>query len=126
LQDVRHAGRVANDPAMEKGLADLGLPSLNASLGYWSEHNRNILKTVPAEKMLVIRTEQITDSMGEIAAFLDVPFETLTQKKSHMNKAKGKSDVLLRMDPAYLDAVIREHCQDLIDEFFPDYCIPAG
>ena len=73
--------------------------------------------------MLVIQTEQITDSMGEIAEFLEVPVETLNEDKTRLNKAKGKSDVLLNMDPTYLDAVIMKHCGDLISEFFPDCCI---
>jgi hypothetical protein len=126
LQPIRHGGRAPDDPTMEKCLANLGLPSLNGFLGYCSEHNRKILKTVPMEKMLVIRTEQITDSMGEIAGFLEVPLETLDQNQTRLNEARGKSDVLSSIDPAYLDAVIRKHCEDLIAEFFPDYCIPTG
>ncbi len=126
LQDIRYGGLPADDPEIEACLTDLGLPSLNGFLGYWSTHNRKILKTVPTKQLLVIRTEKLSDSLGEIAEFLEVPSETLNQDPIHLNKGGGKSDVLSSIDPVYMDAVLKKHCKDLIDELFPDYRIPTG
>ena len=103
----------------EAVLKERGLFTLDGFLTYWVGHNRTVLEAVPAERLLVVRTDEITDRAGAIAAFVGVPEHHAQQNKSHAFKAPAQFGVLDQIPAAFVDEKIAEHCADLVARFFP-------
>jgi len=99
----------------EEALAEHGLRTLDGYLSYWARHNRKVLDTVPRERLLVIRTRRISDSLDRIAAFAGVPAQTLDAEQSHANKAPEKHGLLSKIDEKYIQEKIAEHCSHVTD-----------
>lgn len=103
-------------PAEERPLADRGLYSLDGYLSEWARHNRRVLEHVPASQLLVLRTQDITDRVEDLAEFAGVPVATLDVERSHEFRGPVKYHVLEELDQDYLDAKIREHCGELAEQ----------
>lgn len=58
-------------------LKDNGLYPLKSYFRAWANHNQRVLDTVPADRLLVIRTDEISKSSERIAEFLGIPARTL-------------------------------------------------
>jgi hypothetical protein len=108
------------DPERERAFAGLGLPSLASYLCYWGEHNRRILAAVPAERLLVVRTHELGDSLGRIADFVGVPVGTLSAARAHSNRRRGHAQPLDTVDRPYLDGLVERYGGDLVRRFFPE------
>lgn len=94
--------------AEEAPLAEQHLFTLDGYLGYWQWHNQTVLESVPADRLLIIPTMEIGQRLGEIAAFLGISAETLTN--AHAYRAKAQFDVIDRIDPDYLQSKIDNYC----------------
>lgn len=104
----------------EEPLAEHSLHSLRGYLKYWSKHNKHVLNAVPEERLLVVRTDKISQRIGSIANFLGVSTESLNIKNSHTHKAAEKHSVLDKIDRSYLDKIIYEECGELMSQYFSD------
>ncbi|GAA5520518.1 hypothetical protein LQ318_02225 [Aliifodinibius salicampi] len=106
----------------EKILEKLNLPSLKGLLQYWEKHNSQVISKVPGERLLVVRTDQITDRQDEILKFAGVLNGTLPQKSSnsHAYKAKQKHHILNKIDPNHLKKTVNEFCSPVVEAFFPE------
>lgn len=107
-------------PVEEKLLGEFGLQPLRAYLRYWTRHNEFVLDTVPRERLLVIRTKEIRDRVPEIASFLGVRPWTLDRTRSHQFQRTMRIPILQKLPPGYLDALVHEHCKDLMQRFYPE------
>ena len=105
----------------EQILAQNNLYTLNGYLSYWAQQNRKVLTTVPQDRLLVVRTHEISQEIDRIADFLGVPSETLDRTKAHSFKARQKSYFLSQIDRQFLNQKFNTHCKSLMDEFFPDF-----
>jgi hypothetical protein len=56
---------------------------------YWLEHNARVIKTVPSERLLVIRTENLDAEIPRLAAFLRVPESTIAQAHANQGNYAG-------------------------------------
>lgn len=56
--------------AGEELLAQRGLPSLDGFMAYWVSHVSCVLSAVPAPRLMTVTTQQLSDSLSSIAAFL--------------------------------------------------------
>lgn len=101
-------------------LKDHGLYSIDGYLSYWGWHNRKALAVVPPEQLLIVRTEEISASVDEIAAFAGISKGCLKGEKSHSFKAAKKFGLLGKVDPQFLQRKIEEHCGNLVARFFPE------
>lgn len=108
------------DPEHERALVGLGLPSLSSYLGYWGDQNRRILAAVPSERLLVVRTHELGDSVARIAEFVGVPSGTLSAESSHANRRRDHARLLDSVDRQYLDVLVQKYCGDLVQRFFPE------
>lgn len=106
-------------PPQERLLAEKGLYTLDGYLAYWAGHNQRVLATVPRERLLIVKTQQITGSVEPIATFLGVPPDSLNPAQSHLFKADQKFHILPQLDPAYLEHKVATHCRALMEAYFP-------
>ena len=104
----------------EERLKARGLCPLDLYLGLWKEHNEKVLGLVPAERLLILRTHEIPASSRQIADFLGVPAASLDMSCSHSYRAEGKLHLLRQIERDFLDAKFQQHCQELMNRFFPE------
>jgi hypothetical protein len=120
LRDFRFARTAYEHPREEKALKEQGLYTLDGYLSYWAEHNHTVLRQVPNERLLVVRTDEIDTRARDIASFAGVPDSYINTDYSHSFKAVVKLGVLEAIDRSYLDSKIDQHCADLVNRFFPE------
>jgi len=104
----------------EKILVDNGLNTLDSYLSAWEYQNRRILETVPESRILVLRTDEISQSTDRIAEFLGIPAESVSQSGSHFRKAKKKFNILSGIDADFLEEKVNLRCGDLMGRFYPE------
>ena len=107
-------------PREEESLADNGLFTLDGYLHSWAERNERALAVVPADRLLVVRTDQLGERLGDIAAFAGVPLESLDATRTHEYAAPARSGLLDQLDPAYVRQRVEYHGRALMERFFPE------
>ena len=103
----------------EKILADKGLYTLDGYFSHWREHNSRVLAIVPEERLLVVKTKEIDQSISRIEKFLGITQGTLPHNIRENVRIK-KFNVLSQIDKDFLEEKANFHCKDLMDKFFPD------
>src|SRR6185369_1858093 len=85
----------------------------------WSGQART-LAAIPAARRLVIRTGEISSSLGRLANFLDVPIEMLIAERSHARRTTAKFEMLRRLDPGLVRKkfAVAVECESM-KEWFP-------
>lgn len=101
-------------------LREKGLYTLDGYLSSWAHHNRTAIDTVPKDRLLIVRTDNISECYDEIATFAGVSRSNLKQENAHTFKAKEKFYLLDKVDLEYLEDKVKEHCGDLLAQFFPE------
>ena len=120
FRDYRfRAGDLAHPPG-EAALRERGLYTLDGYLSYWARHNQCVLATVPAERLLIVDTDRISQEVGRIATFAGVPARAADRASSHAFKAKAKYGVLDEIDPDYLRARVQANCGPLLKTYYPE------
>lgn len=99
-------------------LKNMGLYSLDAYLAHYAEHYKIALFNIPENRRLIIRTNELNNSIAKIAQFLNIKASKL--KVSHAKKNKRKIKILEQMDPSFVRQKIWEHCSNIIHDFFPE------
>lgn len=102
-------------PPQERVPEEQGLYSLDAFLSNWAWHNRQVVRYVPKERRLTLRTKDLSSSLEEIATFVGGDKEDLKEKKSHVHKSENRSHLLQEIDESYIRDRIDVHCSDTID-----------
>jgi len=101
-------------------LRQRGLLSIDCYLAAWSRHNNRALASVPADRLLVVRTDEISESRQRIAEFAGVGVERLDPGFRARGRATARHGILGQVDSAYLADRAAEHCGTLMSRFFPD------
>ena len=120
LHNLRFRPDLHTHAEREAPLKEKGLYTLDGYLAYWARHNRAVIETVPQDRLLIIRTDKLVESLAEIAKFAGVSRSSLSEERSHIFKAEKKFNVLRELDPSYLGDKMAQHCGDLIGKFFPE------
>lgn len=105
-------------PPEEALLKQRGLFTLDGYFSHWANLNNTVLNTVPADRLLVVRTNEISKRTEEIARFAGVPLTPSGQ--THAYKAPAKHDVIAQIDPAHLQRKMLQYCRPLMERFFPE------
>jgi hypothetical protein len=96
------------------------LPTLiDSCFAFWSRANAALLAALPPERTLVLRTEEISGSMGVIAEFVGIPAGSLSPGRSHLFPAHGRFHLLHEIDKTRLQAAADRHCGQLMGLYFP-------
>jgi len=109
-----------NHEPQERVLAEQGLFPLEGYLRYWTQHNEFILQHVPAERLLVVRTREIRQSIPKIAEFLGIPGDSLDAGQSHSYPAANRFKIISQVDRAFVEHKVQQHCGDLMRRFYPE------
>lgn len=100
------------------------LPDLiETGLRLWSGANERLLRVLPPDRTLFVRTGEISSSLDRIAAFVGVPATTLSAERSHLFPGGEKLGLLHEIDYRFLDERFTYYCRDLMREFFPGYSL---
>jgi hypothetical protein len=95
--------------------------AVQTTAGFWEGWNEAVLRDLPAERVLVVRTHEISDRLEEMAAFLGVPSAALDARKSRANQAPELWRAGLFQSAGY--AAVRKridlHCGPLMKRYFP-------
>jgi hypothetical protein len=113
-RELRYRAAELSHPPQEAAWRDRGLYTVDGYLGSWARHNRMVLEAVPADDLLVVRTEDLAERLDDLAAFCDVAAESLDHDRVHSFPAAGRFEALADLDPAYLEERIAHHCGELL------------
>jgi hypothetical protein len=114
LRDLYFGARPTTHPPSEKVLAEHDLHAIEDYLSYWTLHNRTVLDAVPLERLLIVRTRDLSASLDRIATFVGVSSHVLSQERSHSYKAPEKHGLLDKIDEHCVREKIVEHCSGIM------------
>ena len=102
----------------EKGLEALGYYPLSAMLRYWTETTERMLAEAPEGRTLVLKTEELGQSIGALSDFLEIPADSL--QPAHANRKRGKALELREIPDAFLLRRAEELCGPLMRRLYGD------
>ena len=100
---------LASQESLDEHLQNL----VEGFLRHWGSANRRILKALPKERGLLVRTRDLSTSLDAIASFVGVPRETLTDQH-HVNASPGSSDPLASLDRSWFEERCTFHGGDIL------------
>jgi hypothetical protein len=104
----------------EQVLKENGFSTLDRQFSWWTRRIGNVMTKVPAGRLLVVRTDEITKRVFEIADFCGLPHHAVRTECSHANANPEKIGFLRQMEPAFVEAKAEKHCREFMTRFFPD------
>jgi hypothetical protein len=104
----------------EHVLKEAGLYPMENYLARWAAHNEKVLATIPPERLLVVRTEQIGGRAMEIADFAGLPQYTVQLQRTHEYRNPVQREIIRELDPKFLEQKVEQHCRPLMKRFFPE------
>ena len=104
----------------EQLLKDKGVFTLDSYFSYWTRHNQDVLDKIPAERLLVVRTDQIKQKAAEIADFCGLPRRAIRLNRTHEFQNPDKQQLLRQIDSVFVEAKVEKHCRPLMSRFFPE------
>jgi glycosyltransferase involved in cell wall biosynthesis len=99
----------------EAPLRDAGLRPLASYLRRWARYNELALD-LPASRLLVVRTEDIDDSIPAIACFAGVPAASLPV--THANRSPKSTRALAEIPASFIVTTAEKHCAELMERFW--------
>lgn len=118
LRDI-YFGKPFKHPPSEKVLAERGLYTLEGYLSCWKKYNEMVLTAVPREKLLIIRTMDINQSINQLGEFVGISPHDLDLARSHLNKKAKGFDLLAEIDQDYLKEKFDLNCKNIMMKYFP-------
>ena len=113
MRKMYWGNNLLNRPKFEKKIEGYPLPSLQKMLEYYDKHVCYIMRVVPADRLLILRTEEIKERMPDIASFLNIDVETLSRENAHSHKSKRDYRIVNLLDQKYLDDMIDFACANV-------------
>ena len=90
---------------------------LEQMIKIWNQVNTNILNTVPADRLLILKTGDLADSLPELAHFVGASVDDL----DILHANKGDSiNYLSCFEPVALEKIFDQHCRKLMSDIFPE------
>jgi hypothetical protein len=103
----------------EAGIKARGLHPLSSYLKYWTHHNQKVISGVPADRLLVIKTKDISGCSPAVESFLGLPPQSL-DAAVHSNAAPKRHSLLDDVPKEFLRAQVQAHCAPLMRQYFPE------
>lgn len=104
----------------ERRLQGAGLFSLSAYLTAWNDHITKCASVIPADRMLIIRTHELTASLPAIEKFLEVPPGKLDAMQCNLNPGAwgGRIGDYLPVD--LVETEVDRICRHTMNRYFPE------
>jgi hypothetical protein len=112
-------------PPAERVLEECGLFTLAGYFAYWTAHLSKAVATVPADRLLVVRTDDIARRGPEIAAFAGLDAAAVDLRGIEEFRNPHKRRVLQEIPASHLRNQVARHCGPLMERFFPEINSPA-
>jgi hypothetical protein len=106
--------------AQEQILKENRLHTLDGYFSDWTRHNSEVLAKVPAQRLLVVKTNEIRERAFEIADFAGLPRRAILLHRTRTFQNPNKQDLIRKIDRDFLEAKVQKHCRPLMTRFFPE------
>lgn len=93
-----------------------GLYSIDAYLKQYSEQYKMIFESIPKDKLIVVKTDEINNSVDVINKFIG--YQGKDVFPIHANKLKDDVGLDNKISSTYIDKKINNHCGWIIDKYF--------
>jgi len=98
----------------EEELEQLGLFPVEGYLRGWSTHYRWVADVLPSERLLVLETQELSDSIARLASFLSIPVDGIDPGRTHLHRAPRDHGVVSRLPPSLVEEKVALHCEPLL------------
>ncbi|BAP55953.1 sulfotransferase domain protein [Thioploca ingrica] len=102
-----------------KVFVDSGLYTLDSYFSWWNTHNTKVFTTVLPERLLIVKTRELTQSIPQIERFLGITLDSLPTS-ARGNVTTKKFGILSQIDKNFLEEKANFHCQKLMSKYFPE------
>jgi hypothetical protein len=82
---------------------------LSGCLRYWDWYNRTVLDNIPADRLLVLQTKDLSSSVSRIESFLELNESKLVDP-GRKNASPNRHSVLDEVPEGYIENLIETHC----------------
>ncbi len=99
---------------------------IDGPLSFWADQYNEMLgklRKLPSERYMIIKTNELSIKIGDVASFIGIPADSLVGDRSHLNRAEYHIDILKKLDTNFLEEKFNKYCSPLMKEFFPDYAL---
>jgi len=120
IRDYRFRSNELSHPPEEYPLKAKGLYTLDGYLSYWASHNQKVLTSIPEDRLMIVKTNEITERAYKIAEFAGLPKNSIQLTHSHSFHNLAQHSVLQEIQEDYLQAKFEEHCGALMEQYFPE------
>ena len=120
LRELRFRPDFYTHPEEEQSLKEHSLYTLDGYLSNWNEHNKKVLDTIPKERLLIVRTDQIAQNLDNLARFAGLKNGSKIIANCHVFPSEKKFNILDQLNADYLEYKIQQHCGELMTIFFPE------
>jgi len=117
---LRHGSPDFRHSPHARVLEENGFFPLEGYLSYWERHNLTVLKKVPPDRLLVLRTDRIGSELDRVAGFLRIPASSLDDGRAHLFRAPAKYGFLQQIDRDFLEDTVDRFGRHLMLKYFPE------
>lgn len=112
-RDVRFGPRGQSTLAVSRRIEQAGGYSIESYLRHYLRHYHHCLRHIPPERLLVVRTEDISTSGRLLENFFGLEADTLDASRSRANVTLVRSPLVDELDTAGVRRMVGEQCGDL-------------
>lgn len=120
LRDFRFRPDLYPHPAEEEVLRHLGFYSLEGYFRFWTQQIQTVVKKVPPKRLLIVRTEYLSESVDSIADFSGIHRSVMVKEQSLQAQGTTKYGVLRKLPREYFQEMSVQYCGEIMARFFPD------
>ncbi len=126
FREYRFRPDLYTHPQEEAILKENNLYPLEGYLSYWHDHNKKVIDTVPKERLLIVRTDQLAQNLDNLACFAGLKNGSKLITNCHEFPSEKKFNILDQLNADYLDFNIIQYCGELMKIYFPEIKSYAG
>ncbi len=105
----------------ERILSDHYLYTLHGYFSYWAEHNQKVISTIPKDRLLIIKTQNLDQDLSKVEDFINIPQNSLPRNiHKNVRNSTQKFNLLSKIDRAFLEETAHQYCQELMHQYFPE------
>jgi len=100
----------------ESALEEMGVRSIRSYLSLWNRFTQPVIDAIEPDRLLVLRTEDLNHSAGELARFAGVPPATIAP--THANRRPKPHPLLAEVPRDFVVERCREQCSSLMERYW--------
>lgn len=92
---------------------------ISAYLHCWKNYNEAIIDSVPKDRLLIVKTQDISQSLEKIFDFLEIDSYPDQEIVPHSYTCKKEHHLLSYLDSDYLENKVKNEAGELMKKYFP-------